>query len=74
VLFYSILLFEDAWNNKPEIHQCQTGKRYIRVQEYKAETAQDDSSHLVQQLTSNRTRLEATSDPTPHGDQRLHVQ
>jgi hypothetical protein len=23
---------------------------------------------------NNRTRLEETTDPTPHGDQRLHVQ
>jgi hypothetical protein len=24
--------------------------------------------------SNNRTRLEETTDPTPHGDQRLHVQ
>jgi hypothetical protein len=24
--------------------------------------------------SNNRTRLEGTTDPTPHGDQRLHVQ
>jgi hypothetical protein len=25
-------------------------------------------------FSNNRTRLEETTDPTPHGDQRLHVQ
>jgi hypothetical protein len=24
--------------------------------------------------SNNRTRLEETTDPTPHGDQKLHVQ
>jgi hypothetical protein len=24
--------------------------------------------------SNNKTRLEETTDPTPHGDQRLHVQ
>jgi hypothetical protein len=25
-------------------------------------------------ISNNRTRLEETTDPTPHGDQGLHVQ
>jgi hypothetical protein len=28
----------------------------------------------MQSSSKNRTRLEETTDPTPHGDQRLHVQ
>jgi hypothetical protein len=31
-------------------------------------------SRAHESSSNNRTRLEETTDPTPHGDQRLHVQ
>jgi hypothetical protein len=48
VLSHFIYL-EDARNHKPNIHRGKTGKEHLRVQEHQINTAQDNSTHLVQQ-------------------------
>jgi hypothetical protein len=62
VLSHFIYL-EDARNHKPKVHRSKTSKEHLRVQEHQIKTAQDNSSHLVQQQhrtghhTVNRGRV-----------------